>query len=138
MGSHLRRWAGSLESVRYVRRWRNKLGRVWIGRSRIQERLLLTLGHLTLVLLLLLAFMALGCWFQLWKSRGVSLETANHTIVIWAILLLCLFLFSLCGLALVSKMGRYTSINVVNTGNLRLNQPRSTGPCLSRNRLLDE
>jgi hypothetical protein len=35
-------------------------------------------------------------------------------------------------------MGRYTSINVVNTGNLRLNQPRSTGPCLSRNRLLDE
>ena len=37
MGPHWRRWADSLECVRQVGRLRNKLGRVWIVRSRVQK-----------------------------------------------------------------------------------------------------
>jgi len=84
---------------------------------------------------------ALGCRLQLRKSGRISLslEAANHAIVVrLTILLLCLLLFSLCGLALVTKMWRHSSVDMINLGNFRLHQPRSTSPCFPRNGFLDE
>ena len=93
----------------------------WVGnRSRIQKRLLLTLCRLTLLLLLLLTLVALGCRLQLWESRAIALKASNHSIIIWAILLLCLFLFSFCRLAFVFEMWGYARIDMVNTGDIRL------------------
>ena len=101
MGTHLLRRA-SLECVRYVGLLGNELGRIRVRmvRSRIQGQLLLTLGHL---LLLLLAFVALGCRLQLLVSIWRSLETAHHSVILrLSILLLRVLLFSLCSLVLLT------------------------------------
>lgn len=108
-----------------------------MGGSRIQERLLLTLGQL--LALLLLALMTLRCWLQLGKSWTIALEATNHAIIIrLAVLLLDLLLLSLSSLAFIPQMWWDASVDVVDSCDFWLNKPRRTGPCLSSDGLLDE
>lgn len=91
-------------------------------------------------MLLLLALMALGRRLQLRKLLywTNTWEAPNHTLVVRRRFPLSLALLSFCGLVFISKMRRYTGVDVILLCDFFLDQPWSSGPRISSNGLFDK